>query len=296
MSGERRPAHKRPRRYFDRSIALARFRWEILRRTAEYQADICNIIRSIAATIGCSEARLKQDCLEGGGIILPVFGDGSSSREHYDKICARYGLTALIHPEVSFSIKEMAAFPIFGDTPERQPVVKDRAVLRRVARHGGDISPRTLRRIFEKKRVEAGPFRLKLKRIHLGRLDTILAVFDARTIRRESFRRIAEDLRLSLDQAKRAWQTARRLISKWFDFEGHLSSCEECQQYAKGRRDRMCVKAEQQIGLRTTGGSRLRLTHPDALDLLHARLRHELPARRSLTDPDAHRAKRLRDV
>ena len=112
--------------------------------------------------------------------------------------------------------------------------------------------------MFAQKPVEPGPFRPTLKRIHLGRLERILAVFDART-QDHSFRRIATDLRLSLDQAKRAWATARILIAKWFDFDSHLRSCPACHRYLEGQRDRMCARAEQQIGLRSTGGSRLRL-------------------------------------
>lgn len=290
-----RSAHPRPRRTFDRSIAMARFRWEILCRTAEYRADFREIIRSMSATMGCTETQLERDCLEGGGIILPVFGDGLSSREHYDKICRRYGLTALIHPGVPFSDDEMAAFPVFTDTPKRQPVVQNRTLLRRVAMRGGDISPRTGRRIFAKRAVDVGPFQLKLDRIHLGRLDMMLAVFDAHT-QGTPLRRIAKDLGLNLDQAKRAWGTARRLISKWFDFESHSKSCARCQLYQHGQRDRMCAKVEQQIGLRTTGGSRLRPMSDGALELLHARLQGELPARGSFTDPGSRRGKRPRDV
>jgi len=211
---------------------------------------------------------------------LPAFGDGVGDPEGYDGICRRYGLRTLIHPEVRFSDDEMAAFPVFADTPARQPVVKDLTRLRHVARRGGDISSRTLRRLFTTTPVAAGPFRPSAKRIHLGRLEMLFAVFDART-QGTSFRRIATDLDLDPDQVNRAWATARRLVSKWFDFESHLRSCAECQRYGDGKRDRMCGKAEQQIGLRATGGSRLRPRSAGGLELLHARRQGELPARRS---------------
>jgi hypothetical protein len=216
----------------------------------------------------------------GGGVILPAFGDAVGNPEHYDSICRRYGLRTLIHPRVRFSDDEMAAFPVFADTPARQPVVKDPVRLRHLARRGGDVSPRTLRRLFTTKPIAAGPFRLSAKRLHLGRLEMILAVFDA-CIQGTSFRRIGTDLQLSLDQVKRAWAMARRLVPKWFDFEPHLRACAECQRYGDGNRDRMCAKAEQQIGLRATGGSRLRPLSARRLELLHARRQGELPARRS---------------
>jgi hypothetical protein len=43
----------------------------------------------------------------------------------------------------------------------------------------------------------------------------------------------------------------------------------------------MCARAEQQIGLRRTGGSRLRPTNTDTLELLCARAQEDLPARRA---------------
>jgi hypothetical protein len=284
MSGVPRSAGRqvppRPRRTFDRSVALAHFRWEILRRTAEYRADMHDILGSMAHTIGRTDTQLQRECLENGGIIPRVLGAEFSSPEHYDAVCRRYGLAVLVHPDVPLSVDEMAAFPVFADTPARQPAVTDPVRLRHVARRGGNVSPRTIRRMFALKPVEPGPFRLTLKRIHLGRLERILAVFDART-QGHSFRRIAKDLRLSLDQAKGAWATARLLIAKWFDFESHLRSCPECHRYLEGKRDRMCARAEQQIGLRRTGGSRLRPTNADALELLGARAQEDLPARRA---------------
>src|SRR2546425_6595075 len=126
--------NKRPRRVFDRSIVLARCRWECLRRTAEYRADAFGIIREAAASVGWSEEKLAsvgwseeklaRYCLENGGVLEPPAGD---RRDHYDVLLARYGVVVLMHPDVPFSEDEMAAFPIFADTPHRQPTVQDRS-------------------------------------------------------------------------------------------------------------------------------------------------------------------------
>jgi hypothetical protein len=265
---------------------VARFRWEILRRTAEYQAVIRDILHRMAETMGWTDARLRRDCLNNGGVVLKTFGD-----EQYDKVCNRYGLTVLIHPEVAFSDDEMAAFPLFADTPARQPVVRDPARLRRVARRGGYVDPRTLRRIFRQRRVKSDPFQLSRKRFHRGRFEKMLVVFDSH-VGGKPLVRIAKELGLSPDQTKRAWAGAQRLISKWVDFDSHLICCETCQRYLHGARDRMCAKAEQQIGLHRTGGSRLRPMREDRLALLQARSQGELPARRAFTDRGSRRWRR----
>jgi len=282
----------RARRVFDRSIALARCRWECLRRTAEYRADIGNITRSMATSTKWPETKVERSCFENGGILEPCFGTGPASPEHYDKIRASYGLTVLVHPDVAISEDAMAAFPIFTDTPGYQPVVRDRALLRRVVRRGGDVSPRTQRRIFTKRPVDAGPFRLRSKRLHVHRFDTMLAVFDAR-IAGQSFPRIAADFDQSRDQVKRAWRTARALIPKWVDLEAHIAGCLQCQAAClKGDRDRYCDAVELQIGDRRTSGSRLHPMSDQGLDLLAARQKGQMPARRSARNPDSSSGKR----
>lgn len=274
----------RPRRVLDRSIILARCRWECLRRTAAYHTDIAGIIRDVAASRGWTEDKLERDCLENGaGVLDPArFND-----EHYRELCARYGLVVLVHPAVIFSEAEMAAFPIFADTPARQPKVKDQAALRRFARHGGELIRRSQRRIFATAPVPAGPFRLdREKRLHLGRFDETLAVFDARVAGRP-FKAIATALRLSLHQVKRAWKTARYLIPNWLDLESHFDTCATCLACIREKGDRWCATAELQIGLPPTGRSRSR-TSAERLDLLAARQGGLLPARRSMKRIDSN--------
>jgi len=283
----RRTGRRRPRRLFDRSIALARYRWEILRRTSAYRAAFRETSSSIAATLGWVESRLQQYCLANEGILDRVFGEGFSSPEHYDNTCARYGLVVLIHPDVYFSDDDMAAFPIFTDTPSRQPVLLNRTLLRR-AMISGDISRRAQRRIFAKKLVEAGPFQLNVKRVHLHHLDTRLAVFDAHTAGKP-LARIAKDLGLSVDQTKRAWRAARVEINNWFDIGTHVKECVQCQTCLHGHRDRYCRRVELQIGLRTSRGSQLYATPDLDLELLNARHKREIPARRSLKNPNPSR-------
>ncbi len=287
-SATRQTSHPRPRRAFDRSVALARYRWEILRRTSEYRVAFRETSRSIAKKLGCTEDRLNQHCLENQGILGRIFGEGLSSGEHYDQTCARFGLTVLMHPHVSFSDDGMAAFPVFADAPRRQPVLIDRGLLRRVAMKGRGISRRAQRQIFAKKLVETGPFQPQVKRIHLDLLDTMLAVFDARTARKR-FARIAQDLGLSIDQVKRAWRMASIEIDRWSDFEAHLKECAECQKCLQGRRDRYCPVVERRIGLRSSRGVQLHATREQDLDLLNARHQGQLPARRAFKNPDASR-------
>ncbi len=269
---------KRPRRVFDRSIVLARCRWECLRRTAQYRTDTARIIREAAASLGWTEEKLERDCLENGGGVLEPAG---LDHHHYHVLCARYGLVVLMHPDVMFSEDDMAAFPIFADTPESQPKVKDQAALRRFARNGMARSLRTQRRIFAKERVHPGPFQLNLKdRVHLGHFDKTLAVFDARRAGKR-FGAIAKAVGLSIHQAKRAWKTARRLIPKWLDLESHVATCPTCLASMRNKRDRWCAAVELQIGLRPTGLSRLRPS-AERLDILAARHEGHLPARRSM--------------
>jgi len=267
---------------------LARYRWEILRRTSHYRADFRETSSSIAATLGWTESRLQQYCLENEGILDSVFGEGCSSTEHYGKTCARYGVTVLIHPDVSFSDDEMADFPIFADAPRRQPVVINRPLLRRVAMRGGAINLSTQRRIFAKRLVEPGPFQLNVKRIRLHHLDTRLAVFDAHTAGK-TFARIAKDLGLSVDQTKRAWRAARVEINNWFDIGTHIKECVQCLACLRGDRNRYCRTVELQIGLRSSRGSQLYATPDLNLELLNARHKREIPARRSYKDPNSSR-------
>jgi hypothetical protein len=273
----------RPRRVLDRSIILARCRWECLRRTAAYRTDIAGIIRDVAASRGWTEDKLEWDCRENGaGVLEP----GRFNDQYYHELCARYGLVVLVHPVVSFSEAEMAAFPIFADTPGWQPKVKDQAALRRFARRGGELDRKSRRGIFARARVPAGPFRLdRKKRLHLGRFDRTLAVFDAR-VAGKPFTAIATVLGLSLHQVKRAWKTARYLIPNWLDLEPHFDTCPTCLACIREKRDRWCAAAELQIGLPPTGRSRSR-TSGERLDILAAHQGGLLPARRSMKRIDS---------
>jgi hypothetical protein len=267
-----------PRRVFDRSVVLAGCRWECLRRTADYRVDAFRIIREAAQSMGWSQEKFARYCLEHGGVLEPPAGAG---RDPYDETCARYGLIVLMHPDVRFTDDEMAAFPLFADTPKWQPKVKDRAaLLQRFAKGGMDLSLRTQRRLFAKERVPSGRLQLNLKRVRHGHFDQTLAVFDAR-VAGKSFRVIAKALGLSLPQAKRAWETARCLIPKWLDLESHVATCPTCLAYLRNKRDRWCAAVELQIGLRPTGLSRLRPS-AERLDILAARQEGHLPARRSM--------------
>jgi hypothetical protein len=272
------------RRVFDRSVAFARCRWECLRRSREYREQTWKIIDAVAKSMKWDAAKLEQYCLDEGGILERGSGDGAASGAYYDAICARYGVRVLMHPDVSFSDDQMARFPVFADTPRRQSVVRDQALLRRVARRGGDISPRTLRRVFIKKKVEAGPFQMPVERLHFHRFDSMLAVFDAR-IAGKQFSLIANELGQSLNQVKRAWRLARVLIEKWLDFERHIATCRLCQACIEGRRDRYCGVIEAEIGVRAAPGPRLQPMPDQALALVNARVKGHLPARRSVKQP-----------
>jgi hypothetical protein len=267
----------------DRSIILARCRWECLRRTAAYQTDIARIIRDVAAARGWTEEKLERDCLEHGAGVLEPAG---LNNPQYHELCARYGLVVLVHPAVILSEAEMAAFPIFADTPVWQLKVKDQAALRRFARRGGELGRRSQRRIFAIARVPAGPFLLdRKKRLRLGRFDETLAVFDAH-VAGKPFNAIATALGLSLHQVKRAWKTAQYLIPKWLDLESHIATCPTCLACIRKKGDRWCAAAELQIGLPPTGRSRSR-TSAERLDILAARQGGLLPARRSMKRIDS---------
>jgi hypothetical protein len=60
----------------------------------------------------------------------------------------------------------------------------------------------------------------------------------------------------------------------------------------KGHRDRYCDVVELQIGDRRTSGSRLHPMSDQALDLLAARQKGHLPARRSVKNPDSSSGRR----
>jgi len=282
-----RSARQRPRRNFERAVALARFRWEILRRTSEYRSAFLEVLRSVAKTMGekWSEQRLGDYCLnKEGGVLMPVSGEGVSSREHYYNLCARYGLRVLLHPDVSFLDDEMGAYPVFADTPVRQPVVRDQAKLRRVAMRRHNISPRTLRRIFSQKRIDAGPYRVQVGRVRLGQLDSMLAVFDRRRDGM-TFTAIARQLDLKIDQVKRAWRRARSLIENRVDLNSHFQTCRMCQKLiAEGGAD-LCPVAEAQIGTARSQSVGSRAMPIDRLERDHARHRGEAPARGAYKRP-----------
>src|SRR2546421_569770 len=95
-----------------------------------------------------------------------------------------------------------------------------------------------------------------------------------------SLQGIAKQLRLSLHQTKRAWETARHLIPKWLDWESHMAACQSCQLFLAEGRDHLCEMVELQVGAQRSGGSRLRPMTVGQLETVAARIRGDLPARR----------------
>jgi len=274
----KRPADKRPRRLFPRSIALVRFRWEILRRTSQYRNDFQKVLHAVAESTGESEAQVARHCLTAeGGTLIPDVGAGNISRQLHDEVCKRYGLRVLMHPSVAMSEDEMADYPLFSDSPRSQPVIKDRDLMRRLAMMG-NVSRRDMQKLFGKTKVDAGPYQVKVARVHLGRLDTMLAVFDAHTADKTPST-IAKDLGLSIDQVKRASRTARKIIDSWLDFDAHATKCGKCQAYRNGKREHGCRVYEMQLGIRSTRGVALLATRDEVLDEEHARRTGAAPAR-----------------
>src|SRR2546430_2628679 len=112
-----------PRRVFDREITLAYWRWEFLRRNVAYKRDVEKWLTLAAETLGWEPDRFKSYCRREAGIIIyPPFGAES---ENYERDCTKWGLHFLILPEIKIASEGMAAFPIFVDTPSRQPTVRD---------------------------------------------------------------------------------------------------------------------------------------------------------------------------
>jgi hypothetical protein len=275
------------RRVFDRSVTFARCRWECLRRTAEYRAEIRTIINAVAKSLRWPPEKLERHCLNDSGIIERGSGEAAASGAYYDAVAARYGLTVLMHPDVAFSEDQMAAFPIFADTPSRQDVVKDPALLRRIARRGGEITVRLQRRIFRREQLPLGPFQLPVERINFARFDLSIRVFDARVNEEAKFSKIAEKEMQTVDQVKRGWRLARRLIVRWLDLDNHIQSCAECQTALSRNADRYCDAAERQIRVRGTRGPRLYPMTDKQLALLHGSRNGELPARSAWRKPGA---------
>jgi len=249
------------RRVFDLAITLACYRWEFLRRNSRYQLDVRLWIDS-----GC---RVKRT-----GVIECPFD--FTVRREYQADCAKWGLRLLLDPKVVVSEEEMAIYPIFADTPERQPVVKDWKALRRWVQRfpkrptpkgepywgpkdlfkrgeppsGPEISERDLRRYFRTERVPRQGFQLQGNRQHFRKFDFYLEVFDRRT-RGQLFKEIAEVLGVSVHQAKRACHIARQLI-EGFRFskkaeespQEHVSRCPKCSMVARTNRGDWCKKMD----------------------------------------------------
>jgi len=274
----------KPRRVYDRAFAIARCRWECLRRTAGYRADVRAAIRKGAKSFNMKPGAFEEYCLKEGGVIEPP--SGTDARKEYDEVRMRYGLRVIIHYDVALSLDEIADYPIFLDTPHRQPKIKNKAMLRRFAISGlTDLTGRTRRRIFSTRDVDRGPFQLNAKRIDLTCFDRDLAVFDLRADGAQ-FKTIAKRLGISVDQAKRAWRRTSTLVPNWLAVESHVRDCVTCQAYANGRRSRGCAKLELQLGRGATHslGS---INMPEGqLGLVNARTRGELPARRSARPTD----------
>ena len=295
-----------PRRKFDLAIVIARYRWEFLRRNPDYQKTAQRWVKIHKHT--CLKCKKGEGCLELSAVVpSPVYatlrlsesealalgfevrdlerlnetGDKTEKkykvnppllRSHYARDCKRWGLRLLIPPALGISEEEMAAYPIFTDTPSRQPFVKDRAALRarasRLPDHAAgrpsgtakelleelnqeerqrvqqdlapadadvDISERDLRRYFHTHRLDPGPFQIKKQRKHFAALDLCLEVFDRRE-KRESFARISRGLRITDRRARQIWETALRgtgeTFGGWMDW--HSPACPVCAEAARG--------------------------------------------------------------
>jgi hypothetical protein len=230
---------KRARRVFDREIARAIARWEVLRRTRAYRDTV--------------DAWLKPDGdgrLEDGVVMTDI-------SQRYEADCARFGVRLLFHYDTEVSDEAMAAFPIFADTPRRQGRPKyvitreqerhappdqqamlkaladkqERAYQAKVFGHP-NWSQRTRERHFGDVSVPPGPCQLPSRWVHLDNLRWYLSVLD---LRRDSvpFARVAKQLGISVHQAKRAWRVAGELVDaglepSWASIEGHLGTCTRC--------------------------------------------------------------------
>src|SRR5262249_10358031 len=137
---------RNPRRVYDRAFVLARCRWECLRRRIDYRADVRAAIDKGARSFKKKPGAFETYCLNDGGIIEPP--RGKNARKKYTAVCRRYGLRWLIHYDLTLSVDEMVAYPIFTDTPHRQPTVKNQKLLRRIAVSRMELSRRMRRRIF----------------------------------------------------------------------------------------------------------------------------------------------------
>ena len=274
---------RKPRRVYDRAFAIARCRWECLRRTAGYRADVRAAIEKGARSFNMQLGAFEEYCRKEGGVIEPP--SGADAGKEYDEVRVRYGLRVIVHYDVALSLNEIADYPIFLDTPRRQPKIKNKAVLQRFAISRTDLTDRTRSRIFSTRDVDRGPFQLNAKRIDLTYFDRDLAVFDLRADG-ATFKTIAKRLGISEDQAKRAWRRTSTLIPSWLEFESHVLDCVTCQAYVNGGRARGCAKFQLQLGRGATHsvGS---INMPEGqLEWVNARTRGELPARRSARPTD----------
>lgn len=135
----------RPRR---RSIVEAVYRWEFLRRNPEYQRDAQRWIDRDAAALGLARPLVVEDLkwdslkddwvpvirtvtpveminpiadcfVDTNGVIAPPLFDFEADKR-YRSDCERWGLRLLFHPRLRVPAEDMARFPIFTDSPQRQ--------------------------------------------------------------------------------------------------------------------------------------------------------------------------------
>jgi len=319
------PAHI-SRREFDGAIERAYWRWELLRRDASYRRRSDDLFTLWAEAFFSSPGRrmdrkrLAAYCLKRNGGVIPAQAD-AEGRRLYDEILKQYGLRVILHPAVCIPLEDMAAFPIFVDTPGRQPVVVEKDLLRRLAMEAygklgqlphipanpldsldeaaiPELPERRLHKAIKKCKVERAGSWFNGERIHFDTLRRDLDVFDLRTSG-VTLVGAAKRLGISVEEAKRAWARASTLIrnhqvERWDEspMEAHCDTCQTCQPWFAGKPGaEPCPQMNRLLepgprrrrGERTVDLTQAHLYQETTLDLLSARSDGSLPTRSSRT-------------
>jgi len=230
------PDHRSALRPFSVQIVLDVYRWERLRRTSDYQDTAARWKSVPSVTVS-----------DVGTIVPDVWN--VSLRARYQRDCARWGLRKLFDPALVITLQEMTLYPIFADTPRRQPVKVSgeeawRRVVRRLAatahatrlRSGGGtctliLSTDEVDRLrylhFRDRAVAPGPFQVTppVRRLHPRVLEKGLTVF-WQVEQGLSTRAIARELRLTRDQVITAFRVAYGYILDGTDaVQRHWQTC-----------------------------------------------------------------------
>jgi len=259
---------------FDHAVDVAYVRWAILRRTASYRRGVEELCQFGAESFfdkhgahPWNPETLAAFFLAQWGGVIPAPPDrqhkdgtvSSEGRRRHAEVLRVHGLRVVLHHAVHIPVADMASFPIFIDTPARQPIVIDQELLRRLARHPGPhgaIADRPLHQAIQlpkrRRRVDRTGFVVRGQRIHRETFDRDLRVFDLR-VKGISPRDVARELWLTRDEEKRAWRRAITLIPDWRparweqSLTDHLSQCPICVDVEAGRRKDLCPAMQQQV-------------------------------------------------